>query len=379
MRGGWPRNISIGEGFKNWTHGRWLSMGLSVLTGLAVLVPLCAELGYLERVLTDEQAWLDAGGSVLVARNESGISKDACERLNAVQGVRGAGAVSLAGAVRLTIQPEEPVSLIAVTPGLRRVTGTRGEPGGATLSSVLANEVGLRPDSLVAMNLASTTVSGGEEQRPQTRTSRPVILPALPIKVTAIDDLRVLAEEHQDGLLVEDVTGGYGDVCYVATNLNSREAVRDALPALLTPTSSATPTIVADRLVGGRFVRDYYGLWHDRATARSPWALGILAGCLWVLIRWIRRADDGLYESIGATRSTRVYIRTTEWFVLLVAGTLPALLTATGYGVAIGLGVTTTVAQVVPFGSIFAIAATSIHVLWTAAVPTPTLAQLKDR
>jgi hypothetical protein len=113
---------------------------------------------------------------------------------------------------------------------------------------------------------------------------------------------------------------GQADTCFVETRPGSEAAVRSSVATLLGSSDRESSVLVGDRLMNGRFARDYVAEYRTRTLRSGPWAGGVALGVLWVLLRWLRRADDGLYASLGATWWDRMIIRQAEWLACLVVG-----------------------------------------------------------
>nr|WP_297427585.1 hypothetical protein [uncultured Actinotalea sp.] len=298
---------------RSWAAGRLFTLALgSVLTGLLAVAAI-ADVRTVAGLAADEEAWLAAGGRVLVASNDDGgVPRLACERLRALDGVVAAGSASRERApASLVSAPGAALPLVTVTEG---VAGLLQVPPGAVLAPTPAQALGVSAGDRVvlaprgASAVTDPPASPGGAVGAGATWSGPLEVP-----VGAVTDLALLGEERSTGLLVPVAALGTADACFVRAGPGHVDGLREALPAVLQ--QDGRPAVVVDRLSSGPFVRDYVTEYEERGLRHAPWVVGAVAGLLWALVRWLRRSQDGLYATLGATAGTRAIIRLVEWLL----------------------------------------------------------------
>ncbi|MGD9958883.1 hypothetical protein [Nocardioides sp.] len=341
-----------------------------------VAVPLSADLQHVSGLLSQESDWLHDGGDVLVASSEQGVGRAGCERLNQIEGVWGAGAVTLLPAAQLSVAPGDPISILGVTPGITRVLGSAELGGRALVSEDLARKYGWRVGSHVALG---SQPARHQRSGPPDPVTRDVTLPLGAVQVGAVRTLAVLAEEHGSGVVLEQAPTGLADACYVRADLAARESLHDALPALVGADGADSHVTVADRLVGGKYAQDYAALWESRPLRKGPWIAGLLMALTWLLMRWTTRADDGLYATLGAGRVCLLVIREVEFSLHLVPGVAIGLAAAASFAAASGTSWFVLWPEMMRYGLVSALTATAVASIW-AFLPRPSpLDALKER
>lgn len=316
---GWKLGVAAGEGLRNWRHGRWLTALATLFIAAAMSATAITDAIAIDRLVRDEAAWEDAGGRVLVATNADagGIDRAACEGVARLDGVSASVSLTrLEARAGVANAPEANLPLVAAGEGIGRLLGL--EPAaGAILPRDLASGIGVGPGDTITL-VPGTAASDALAVD---------MLPTAPVPVAAVTDTGVLAEDFAYAVLLPTSASGRAGSCYVRAAPGYLADVRAALPALLA--SDGQPPVVADRLVGGAYARDFAAEYADRGLKQAPWAVGASAALLWLLLVWIRRSRDGLYATLGADSSTRTVIRTSEGTALVVVATaLAALVTA---------------------------------------------------
>ncbi len=365
----WRLSVAVGEGLRNWQHGRWLTVLASVFTAAAFAAPTIVDATGIDRLVQDELAWARAGGRVLVLTNEEGggIDRAACESSVRIEGISAAAALTRlpqrAGAVNA---PQANLPLVAAGEGLGPLLGLAPAPG-----------VILPPD--VAEGLG---VAAGDDLHltALTDASAPTAaLPVLdgPLTVSAVADTAVLGEQYAYAVLLPTSASGTASTCMVRVRAGYLDAARDALPALLG--QDGQDAVVADRLIGGTYARDFSAEYAERGLKQAPWLSGAAVSLLWLLLVWIRRGRDGLYATLGADRATRTVVRIAEGLTLVLTSACAAAVVVAGMTAALTTSPAAVVGDVVRHLTI-ATAVAVLGVLASALVPLRSpLAALKDR
>lgn len=202
-------------------------------------------------------------------------------------------------------------------------------------------------------------------------------VPDDPLPVVAVTDTSVLGEQYAFAVLLPTSASGKASTCMVRVEAGYLDAARDALPALLG--DAGQDAVVADRLIGGAYARDFSAEYAERGLRQAPWLSGAAVSLLRLLLVWVRRGRDGLYATLGADRAARTIIRITEGMAL----TITSALVATGVVAAMLAAMTTSPASVI--GDVtrhltIAVAVSLLGVLSSALTPLRSpLAALKDR
>lgn len=312
----WRVAVAIDEGLRNWRSGRWLTVLASAFVVAALTVPAAVDGHGISRMIEDEQAWEQAGGRMLVVSNEAagGVDRAACESVSRLDGVMASASVTrLTARAGVPNAPEAQLPLVAVTEGIGPLLRLEPSGGGVLVPRDLADGIGVREGSSLTLFL--------DDSHDPSLTG---LLPEGPVTVGAVTDTSVLGQDLSSAVLLPSSASGRAGSCVVRAGPGYLEAVRAGLPAMLgLPGEDA---IVADRLVGGEYARDFSVEYATRGLKQSPWLVGASISLLWLLLVWMRRSRDGLYATLGADATTRAIIRAAEGLALV--GT-SALLAAT--------------------------------------------------
>jgi hypothetical protein len=377
-RGGWGLRVSIDEGLRSWRAGRWLIGILTVLLVLGFTVPAVTDTLQVGRLAADERAWEAAGGRLLVATNEeSGVPRLACEQLADVTGVEASASMTrLARPASLVTAPGAALPVVAVSEGAAELLGLDQIGSGVVLASEVGETLRLGagdPIELAAAEDRAGTVSG----EPTREVAGSQQLPAGVLHVAAVADLSLLGEQRAGGMLLAVPAQGAADACFVRLAPGYLQAARQALPALLQ--TDGTPAVVADRLVGGQFARDYAAEYRTRGLRNAPWAIGLAAALLWLLVRWVRRGQEGLLATLGARWPARTTIRLSEWIALISTVSVASMLLSSAALLALGVAPGIAFPHVLRFVLIATLSATAGAALVALVPLQPALAVLKDR
>lgn len=362
----WRSRVAAGEGVRSALAGRWVSAVMLLLVIWAGALPGAVDAVTVAGLVADEQRFLDAGGEVLVVVNrDAGVPALACERLASTGAVRASAALSHQGEpATLTTARGGDVTAFAVTAGIWRLLGVEAsQHRDVILPTSTAERLGLRDGDWIEL-----------ERSPGTGGSW---IPPEPVRVT-VANMEVLGDEYTGVLLPTVATPAMvAEACVVSAEPAALPALRSSLPAAL-PGVSGQPVVV-DRLITGEFTADPAAAYRQRPLQWAWLLAGLLIGLVWLLMRWMRRADDAVYATMGADPLARLLLRSTEWGVLVGLG-----------GVwAVALGVALAVAADTPYpialtyvtrhvGAVVLVAAAAM-LLGQLRRPRSLLADLKDR
>ncbi|HLV57811.1 MAG TPA: hypothetical protein VKY81_02900 [Natronosporangium sp.] len=363
---GWRPGVAAGEGLRAALAGRWLSAVLALLVCWAGALPGAVDAVTVSNLVAEEQRFLDAGGGVVIASvREGGVPALACERLDRAEGVEAAAALTHLGEpATLSAARGGDVTAFSASASIWRLLRVTGSPArDAILPLSIAERLGVRDGDWLHFERSPGT--GGEW------------VPGEPVRVT-VADTQILGDQYT-GLLLPAPAGAdtLADACVVAAEPAQLPALKAALPAVLA--GGAGPPVLQDRLFTGEFTADYSAAYAHRPLRWAWAAVGALVGAVWLLLSWVRRADDALYATMGAGAGTRLLIRGTQWLLLaglggawaVATGTVLALVQGASYGIAL--------TYVARHAGAALLLATGIVLLGQARRPRSLLADLKDR
>ncbi|WP_149203563.1 hypothetical protein [Actinotalea subterranea] len=378
-RPGWRLRVAIDEGLRNWRCGRWLTALLAVLLVAGFTVPAVADTLQVSRMVEDERAWEAAGGRLLVATNEAaGVPRLACERLTDLAGVEASASLTrLVRPAALVTAPGAAIPVVAATEGVADLLGIGPVGSGAVLATDLGQTLRLRPGDTLALTPADEGPGSPAGPDPGGRSDGSRALPAGVLTVAAVTDLSLLGEQRSGGMLLTVAAEGTADACFVRLAPGYVEAARAALPAVLQ--ADGTPAVVTDRLLGGEFARDYAAEYDGRGLRNAPWAIGLAAAMLWLLVRWVRRGQEGLYATLGARWPVRTTMRLVEWCALVGTVALAAVVLSGAILLLSGVEPAITVPHVLRFVLVATLSSTAGAALVALVPLQPALAVLKDR
>lgn len=167
-----PRSI-LSEAYRNIVTGttRALLMGIflaAISAGLAI-----ADARSIIEMEQKAADFVSSGASVRVMVARGTTDAAACERLDAISGVRSAGALKEADAVVLQAMIANPIPAYAVTPGLIEVLGgNAAAPAGAWIPTQLAKTLGVKPGQKLVTTAGALSVAGVYDYPDDGRDSR---------------------------------------------------------------------------------------------------------------------------------------------------------------------------------------------------------------
>lgn len=283
-----------------------------LLMSLGIALGAGADTLRVSDIVAQEQEWVSAGGRLLIVTDEDGIPPARCDAAGQEPAAVGAGATtSIAQRAHLSTSPDASLRTVGYSPGLVGILGLDSSSSTAILMSPdSARSLGLSTGSRVVLESSSGS------------PAEPAATPSFtlePLEVQIVSDLERLGEEYVGSIFVPGSADQRADTCLIEARAGSLEGVRNAVPALVGD-GGGSPAVVQDRLITSEFSSDFRLLYAHRDLASGPWVLGVLLGVLAALIRWIRRADDALYELLGARRGQRTAIHVTQWAATTLAG-----------------------------------------------------------
>jgi hypothetical protein len=366
----WPIALSVREGLANARAGRWLSLGI-----IASVAWLAAGIGIanaldVQRLVTAERSWIDAGGYTFVVEppqsNEGAATLDAatCDALSSIDGIDGSFAIAYRPTtMEPASAPGTAATVFAVSPGIYAFLGTRPVEGAAV---ILAQGVNDR-----------TGLVDGERT---VFTSKPYDDSTVPERAFATvltADTTMLGEQHQGAYLVPGLLPLGANACYVRTDAAHVDAVERYLAGAFG--QGPNPATVRPRLSANTFGVDFSTAYQDRVLQWAWLAGGLVLAAIWAIVQWMRRTRMAIYATFGAAPRARLAMQFTEWVILGGIGA------AWGWGIgmafSLGLGVEPAIAVGQVSGQILALwFVTSLGALLVGLLPVGTLLDaLKDR
>lgn len=304
----------LGESWRNAGSSRFMGLALVLLSAFAFAGVATADALGVARLAADEAAWTAAGGQVLVASNPEGLSALNCERLNGATGVKAAvGAVRLRQRAGLANAPDANLAVVGVTAGIAGFLPSRPELDSVLVTARTAEEYGLTGGNWTRLSFTSASEQAAGETD-QAATDGDARQDPAPGRRIAIAELGLLGDEYASGVALPVPASGLVDACLVWAGPGAKPTLAETLADVL-PGAGTKPTVIADRLISGEFARDYHAEYLTRPWRWAPIPVGAAIGLVWVLIRWVRRSEDGLYQSLGIARPQRALIRLVEWLV----------------------------------------------------------------
>jgi hypothetical protein len=362
----WRTGSSIAEGLRNVVSAPFLFGALTVAVALVAGGAGAADLVVTSRVLDTEQAYLDAGGDILVAQVTDGdaFGAAACTSAAGVPGVVAAAAVDERH-VRIAGRPEVVQTVLAVTPGFAGVVDAAlPGPGEVLVADTLAERWQWSPGGHLQM-LPGDSVGDGWTPPTEVQT------------VAATVPLTRLGDAASTSLVtVRPETGDAGS-CVLRVRPEQADDVAAAIPATLGEGPSRKVQ-VSRQVYTGQFGPDPAAEFAERPTQWAGLAGGAVIGVILALITWTRRQRAALYATLGVPPGAGVVLRWTESATPLLLGAGWATVWAATLGLALGLTpVHALLGAAGQVGAAVAVALAAVIVvgLWRP----PTLAALKDR
>ena len=294
----WRIGSLVVEGVANlWANGfRSLAMlGLcaAAFGGLAFL-----ELRQGTELTQFVQNYREGGAYVaIVSVPGGGVSGARCESLNGTEGVVAAGAWRGAGQDTFPMAPGVLFQAADVTGGLLRVWDPRhvlGAGAGLVVGPAMAKELGQRPGLIASFD-------DGE-----------------PVWVSAVGEFGRRNPQAARWALSPVSPAGTFDECWVEFEPGTYEAGRDALAARFA--QGSTEPVVRPYRRSDEFTRDPAAEWASRPQRNGWVAAPLVLFGLALVAGWFRRAEAGLYLSMGTRRAQLAIMAAAEYWPLVLAG-----------------------------------------------------------
>jgi hypothetical protein len=339
------------------------------LTGIVALLTggaAVADLAVVDRVVTDERAYLDAGGDLLRASvQDGGVDAAACAAIAGLDGVTAASAVSVRQ-VGLSGRPDQTQTVLLATAGLEQMVDRPPLGDGQVLvSRAVADRWTWRAGTLLELRADGSAPGATWE------------VPTGTLEVGAVADLSRFGDAASSAIVLPAAATGTADECVVQAVPAATEDVAAALPALLGD-DEGSRVDVQRQVVTGEFGPDAAADFADRPTRAAGLVAGVVIGALLALVGWMRRQRSALYATLGMPWAGGVVLRVTEAVLPVLAGAAWGGLGAALAGVALGLEVETAVVTAGLHTLACCGAAVAVVVLACLWRP-PTLQALKDR
>lgn len=370
---GWRRREAVQEGLRSLAASGAVGAALVAVVAAGLAVPAVLDATQVSTLVTEEAAWIDSGGTVLIA-SADGTQLDArqCEAVAAMTGVEAAfGVTRHPGGAGTAAAPDARVAVASATSGMYGFL--HGQAGGALIASRVQQDIGSGP----ALTLLPPVTAQVDPSAPSAAGPASPGGPAGTVRISDRVDTGVLGDEYAYVVLVPQRTAGTVDRCYVRARPADLDTIRAALPAVLATPDE--PVVVADRLVGGRFSRDYSQEFDERTTRLLPPLGGVVVAVMWLVVSWYRRGEDGLYRTLGATATDRLTMRGCEWLAVLGLGAVAAWAATLLYLVVVDRADPVALRAAATSTAIGAASAVLTSLAWFALPRRDTLADLKDR
>jgi len=304
----WPISSAVREGLMNFATGRFRTLAIVGLSaGLATSV-VVTEGTVVSAIVDDQRAFFAAGGNVIIARGN--IDPRACQSLTALTEVLGATA-----------------STRLATPIDLNVLGER-----STLSLYTVGVTSLAPLLDGQWPLGREVVASKADARDRDfMVSRRLALArdvgdAPFLTISGVADFSRLGTEFDAGVAQLVPTLDTAEQCIVESTPQTVSILERALPALVTHGSEVIE--VRRRVPSSRFGRDHPEDYRRRPTRLSWLPAGAAVGLMWIAVLATRRAERGLYASLGAPSVTITLVYLVEYLAQLTAGLLVAVVAA---------------------------------------------------
>ncbi len=311
----WRGRVILREGLNSISSGGAVSAALIAGSSLIVGAGALADTLVVSSISTAETQWYREGGTVLIASiPDSTIDSMACESLNTIDGVDSAfGDSRLPEPLSATSAPGVQFSVVGATSGvydffeLDRPT--------AIVSAYIQGAIGDGPS--LELQRASPTDASNAEGGDRQPKDVALTTSALGLhRSVSLADLSILGDEYSGTVIVPMPLGGSVEHCFVRSEAWATDYIRSIASATLG--DGASHVVISDRYISGRYTRDFSQELSDRATRELPLAGGAVVGFLWLAVCWFRRAEDGLYETLGLSVGRRLLLRAFEWAVTLM-------------------------------------------------------------
>lgn len=279
-KAGAPLSQLMREAVTSLASGRAAALTVIMCSAVCIWVASYYEARSVEATQdTHEQLNKDGGFLYSVSVPELGsralsrpLSRGACERLDRLPGVAGAGSVDDSVTVRTVAAPQEWLEVATITPGLFDVVSTYVQ----TLS--------YSPQEFLAepSRIADVGSSAGLAVRD---------LGVRPVNATR---LRTLSPGYARVVFEVGAPAGPTESCLVALEPRALH-VAQALPAAL-----GRPDLVVRRvLAGAELIPSPLETHRDRQTRHLWWGGSLLAAAAFRFVLWTRRGDMSVYRMFG--------------------------------------------------------------------------------
>lgn len=323
----WPASLAVRESLANARSARWMATLIIVSVAWVSAAAGVAAAVETNRLYDAEQAWIEAGGYAFVVEPGGSdgaplLSVAACERLNNLDGVLGAFAVSVTEhGLEPTTAPGTRATLIEVSPGIFRTLGlTPPTNAGIIATATTTSDTGLRGGEQASFRTVDFASGGTTNEFDATLSTT---------------DSPLLGENLAGAYLLATLSDGTADQCYVLSDASHADAIKPYVSAALS-TEDGTLAIIRPTLLDNTYGLDFSTAYRD-SILRWAWAAGAAAlFALWAVVRWTRRTQIAIYATFGAHARARLIMQAAEWTVLSVFGLLWGW--ATGIAVSLGLG-----------------------------------------
>lgn len=366
------RSVAFAKALRNIVAAPFLFGALTLAIALLTGVAIAADLLTINHILTNERAFLAAGGDLLRAsvREQGVIDAAECAHVAQLNGVIAASAITPRQA-RISGRPDHTQTVLEASDGIETIVGgPKLGAGEAFASQVVAKRWDWQPGTRLKF-VAETPVIGlpddGEPWQP----------PSEVLTITATPDTTRLGDQAASAIFLPRAAIGTATECVVQVEPAAIATVEAALPALLGEDDGRLIN-VQRQIFTGEFGPDPAAEFTARPTRQVRLTVGAVIGLLLAFVAWSRRQRSALYATLGLNYASGFALRAIEAVYPALAGIAWGTVWATLVGVIAGLGprvaVQTAILHALTAASI-ALAVILLVSLWRP----PTLQALKDR
>lgn len=293
----------------------WSSLAVIML---CVLGSVVAELSTVAALRTAEDAWVEAGGRLVLASSDGGISSTSCEDAGRLGGV--AASVSLERTPQVVESigaPGEAFGLGVASPSILTFFALSNAAGDELLLSPRVSA--LVPGPTVVLRDAPFRESSA------TGDGASALVPGHAYPVLRDVPLGSLGPEFERTAVAVDGRPGFREHCIVRADPGQVAAVAAVLASQLETRPGDTLT-VRRGVALGQLERDFGAEFDSRAIAALPWLAALVVGLFAVAAHWMNRTENAVYAIVGLDDGQIDVLRTLQWLLTWALASVAALL-----------------------------------------------------
>jgi hypothetical protein len=313
--------VTAGEAVANVATGASRTFLLVALATAMLGVSLLVDAREVQTIRRREAELLRAGGSSFVVESSGNVDQEACDGLGAARSVIAAGSFRPSDDIRtVEVQGQESVSVWYSSPG-----------GLQALASLGALNIPQQTPEATVARIWSTAALSESVGLSTTRGPFPIEASSISYRVIGLIELSSIVPRATGSAILVESAGAasaphrpWADFCLVIARPGHTETAK-ALAAVVAPLASMEDRTFSDLVFQSSLAFDPISEMTERPS-RWAWLAGaVTLPMLWSAILITRRAETGLYLSVGLARSEILRLRLVEGLILLasvLAGTL---------------------------------------------------------